>query len=204
MAEPGKRSTFIEAWLDDIREDVGRYGVRSIFPWTPLVCVAVGWAVALYVPKANFWGHPEISLVFFTAIITLNSLLLALSWNSFGKIYEIASEPHIAQYLRKNNLLQGYIFQVDYIHYTQVAALALSGAALALCVVEEIPHQITDVVELFTLQRISMASSIAASIYALKSALGAVRIMQDLIWYSPHIQNSSTDLTVHKGGARSD
>jgi hypothetical protein len=80
MASPTKRPSFLEAWLDDLREDLGRYGKRKLVPWTMLVCCAVGSAVALLVPNEHFWAKPEISVVFFTAAITINGLLLALSW----------------------------------------------------------------------------------------------------------------------------
>ena len=150
----------------------------------------------------HFWKKPEISAVFFTATITINGLLLALSWGSFAKIYELASEPQLAAYLRKRNLLRTYIFHVDFIHLTQVAAVAWSGFALVLSVADQLPNTIGGAVVLLLLQKISLAGVVASTIYALRYAVGAVRIMQDLVWYSTYFLGNGPerDITVHEGG----
>jgi hypothetical protein len=107
---PLKRPSFTEAWLDDLRDDLHRYGKRALIPWVALACVGAGVAVSLLVPKEHFWDKPEVSVVFFTAAVTINGLLLALSWGSFAKIYELASEPKMANFLRRHHLLKSYIF----------------------------------------------------------------------------------------------
>jgi hypothetical protein len=202
MANPTKRPSFLEAWLDDLRDDLGRYGKRKLVPWALLACSAFGVAVAMLVPVEHFWEKPEVSVVFFTAAVTINGLLLALSWGSFAKIYELASEPAMASFLRRHNLLNSYIFHVDFIHVAQVCALSWSGGALILCVIGHFPPAIAKYVSLLMLQKISLAGCVASSIYALKYALGAVRIMQDLVWYSAHNLPSSPerDMQVHEGG----
>ena len=156
----------------------------------------------LVISEDGFWNKPEISAVFFTATITINGLLLALSWGSFAKIYELASEPKLAAFLRKHNLLRSYIFHVDFIHLTQVAAVAWSGLALILSVVDHLPHVIGGGTLLLALQKISLAGVIASTIYALRYAIGAVRIMQDLVWYSTYFlgDGHERDMTVHEGG----
>lgn len=205
MAEPQRRPGFLESWLDDIRDDIGRYGSRKVVPWTALACALIGFATTSYVPKEHFWDKPEISVVFFTAAVTINGLLLALSWGSFAKIYEIASEPRLAKFLRRHRQLNGFIFHVDFIHYTQVSALSMSGLSLILCVVENLPERLTSVITLLTMQKISMGLSVATSIYALRYALGAVRMMQDLVWYSAELPaGSDHDLTLHSGGGVND
>ena len=185
-----------------MQEDLQRYGKRKLVPWTMLACCAVGFGVALLVPKEQFWDKPEISVVFFTATITINGLLLALSWGSFAKIYELASAPPMASFLRRNNLLNSYIFHVDFIHIAQVCAVAWSGAALTLCVVDHLPHAIAPYVPLLVIQKISLAGCVAASIYAFVYALGAVRIMQDLVWHSAYSLPSGPEreMQVHEGG----
>jgi len=200
MAGLQKRPSFIDSWLADIREDYLRYDRRKLVPWAALACVAIGATVTALVPKDHFWNKPEVSVVFFTAAVTINGLLLALSWASFAKIYDIASEPKLAAFLRRNDLLRDYIFHVDFIHATQVAALSCSGAALILCVIEHMPAPIEAYVTTLTLQKIGLAATVATTIYALKYALGAVRIMQDLVWYSGYVSVEGPDITVHEGG----
>lgn len=198
MADPNIRPSFTEAWLADIQEDVKRYGKRKLVPWTALVCLVLGTAVALLVPPDHFWLKPEISVVFFTATVTVNGLLLALSWGCFAKIYEIAAEPKLANFLRRHGLLNSYIFQVDFIHYAQVAAISWSAASLVLSVIH-LPHIVAQYVSLLTLQKIALGGCVASSIYALVYALGAVRLMQDLVWNSAHMP-AEPSVTVHEGG----
>jgi hypothetical protein len=199
--DPQKRPSFIDSWLTDIREDYLRYGAKSLVPWSAVACIGIGAGVSLLVPKEHFWDKPEVSVVFFTAALTINGLLLALSWGSFAKIYELASEPKMASFLRRHDMLKSYIFHVDFIHVAQVAALSWSGVALIMCVIDHLPPLITDIVPLFVLQKISFAGSIASTIYALTYALGAVQIMQDLVWYSAYfVSEGETSITVHEGG----
>jgi hypothetical protein len=202
MADPDRRPSFVEAWLADIQEDVRRYGKRKLLPVALIFCACLGVLVAVLVPAADFWHKPEISVIFFTATLTMNGLLLALSWSSFAKVYEIASEPRLASFLRRHDLLNGYVFQVDYIHFTQVGALCCSGVALILSVLGHLPHIAEEYVSLLTVQRIGLALVVMSSVYALKYALGAVRLMQDLVWYSARmsVDRPELDMTVHEGG----
>jgi hypothetical protein len=201
-----QRPSFLDAWLEDVRDDLRRYGPIKLVPWLLLFCVAVGVVVTLLVSRESFWDKPELSGMFFTATVTINGLLLALSWGSFAKIYELASEPKLAAFLRKHNHLRTYIFHVDFIHICQVIALGWSGFALVLSVIDHWPHALGGALMLFALQKISLAGVIASSIYALRYAIGAVRIMQDLVWYSTYFigEGPERDITVHEGGRTQD
>jgi len=202
MASIPEKPSFIDAWLTDLRDDYRRYGKKKLVPWKALVCLGIGVAITLFVPKENFWDRPEVSVIFFTASVTINGLLLALSWGSFAKIYELAAEPKMVNFLRRHDLLKSYIFQVDFIHLAQVIALSWSGIALVLSVVDHLPTLVAEWVSLFLLQRIAFAATVASTIYALIYALGAVQIMQDLIWYSAYMPDDSSErsMTVHEGG----
>lgn len=140
-----------------------RYGAGKLVPWAAIVSILIGLCTNYLISSNKFWGKPEISSVFFTAILTINGLFLALSWGSFAKIYEIASEPKLAQYLRKHELLHSYTFHVDYIHYTQVLALSFSGIAMILCVVKDLPLLISNWVPLVTLQQIGLVACISST-----------------------------------------
>jgi hypothetical protein len=199
--DPKRRPSFLEAWLEDLQDDLKRYGPTKLVPWLMLFCVALGIVVALLISAEGFWNRPEISSLFFTATVTINGLLLALSWGSFAKIYELASEPRLAAYLRKRNLLRSYIFHVDFIHACQIIALGWSGFALVLSVLDRLPHSLGGMAMLAALQRISLAGVVASTVYALRYAIGSVRIMQDLVWNSAYFVNETDrDMTVHEGG----
>lgn len=199
---PLRRPSFLEAWLGDLQEDLRRYGKLKLVPWFLILCIVFGLVATLLVSADYFWSKPELSAVFFTATITINGLLLALSWGSFAKIYELASEPKLAAFLRKHDLLRSYIFHVDFIHTTQVAAVAWSGIALVLSVADHLPHAMGGAALLLALQKISLAGVVGSTVYALRYAIGAVRIMQDLVWYSTYFlsEGAEREMTVHEGG----
>lgn len=192
------RKGFFEAWIDDTKEDIERYGQRTLVPTVGICALIAGLAISFLLPKDDFYRKPEISLFFITALVTINGFLLALSWSSFGKIYEIASRSKFSAFLRRHNLLNSYMFHVDFIHMSQIGALGFSFASLVTLSMKHIP---------LGLVQITLAAAISTSIYALKNALGAVKIMQDLVWYSAlfdeageAIQNGSPDIVmIHSG-----
>lgn len=193
-----ERPSFIYAWLTDIRDDYSRGGIIKLVPWQVAICCAIGAAASYFLPKNGFWDKPEIPVAFFAAAITINGLLLALAWSSFSKTYEIASSPGFSGYLREKNLLNNYIFIVDYIHFTQITALLTSATGLVGSIIwEALPRAALPVL---------FGATIATSIYAVRYALGAVRVMQDLVWNrSTYDQltatpNGSRPIRVHDGG----
>jgi hypothetical protein len=78
----------------------------------------------------------------------------------------------------------------------------MSRVALIMSVVDHLPQILAQWVSLLTLQRICLTATVASTIYALVYALGAVRIMQDLLWYSAYFvpEGSERDIRVHEGG----
>lgn len=197
---PERRPTFIESWIDDIGDDVKSYGAYKLLPWILALCIGFGWCASQLVDHAEFWKRPEVSCVFFTACLTINALLLALSWSSFAKIYEIAGRPEIGRFLKSRGLLSFYIFQVDFIHITQVIAVTFSGLALILSVTPGLAKY-PIYFSIDTIYDAAFTMAIASTIYALRYALGAVKIMQDLVWYSSLLpSNGEPPITVHEGG----
>lgn len=198
---PLKRPSFIDSWLTDLQEDYRRYGKRKLVPWMLLLCLTMGGVVAYLLPSEQFWSRPDLSGVMLSAILTVNGLFLALSWSSFAKIYEIAAAPKLASFLRRHGLLRDYIFLVNYIHATQIAALIFSATTLIFCFAT-LPTNIEAFVPVILLRRLLSVPAFGFTIYALIYALGAVRMMQDLVWNSSYFASDSNDpsLQVHDGG----
>jgi hypothetical protein len=194
MAEEISRPRFIDAWLTDLRDDYRKYGIKKLIPVWIIATATVGGLISWKLGAEQLWSKHDVAVAVLSAVATINGLFLALSWGSFAKIYEIASEPKFAAYLRKHGLLETYFFYVDYIHLAQVLALASAGATLIASLFAEFP--------LWGKQAL-FGLTIATSIYAFRYALGAVHIMQDLVWYSSVFENQSDTpppMTVHKGG----
>jgi hypothetical protein len=173
--DPLKRPSFVEAWLSDLQDDYRRYGLRGLFPkWA--VCFLLLGAIAGYFVPRDFGNSREVPIALFAGTLTLNGLMLAVSWGAFAKIFEAVAAPSFVSYLRSKGLLSRYFFIVDYIHYTQVLAVATSGLALlATCYGKG--------VEMHFVNQLSVGAVLATTGYAIRYGIGAVRTMQDVVWY---------------------
>lgn len=169
-------SRFFEIQAGEIKQ----YGKRAAVPFWLLAFALVGGFVAWAVPARFFGDNPDFTggrIALFAAVLTFNALMLALCWSSFAKIFEALQAPGFGAYVRQKNMLEMYEFYVDFIHYLQViaAAVALVGLFIAIWAASDFPPW------LGYLGRISIAMTIASSLYAMRYAVGSVRLMRDLV-----------------------
>jgi hypothetical protein len=168
-----ERHRFLKSWLQDISEELDN-GWYRIVPWSLLIFAGIAGAVAFYIP-ADFWAkHRDNTTVFYGAVLTMNGIILALSWGAFGKIYETIGAPGFSTFLQQNAALEKFLFFVSHVHFTQIIALLTSAIALVITQFEDI--------ELIW-QRIALGATIALAAYAIKKAAGAVTVMHTLIRY---------------------
>lgn len=168
-----KRPDLVEGWLDNIKSAWRKRGIIGIIPWWIIIFLAMG-GFSSYLATKEFYNRADLSIPFYVGILTVDGLFLAFSWSSFIKIYEAAGAPDFGLYLRDNGLLTKYFFHVDYIHITQVGAVICAASSLTITTFRGVPR---------LGQHIAFAMTIATLLYALRYALGAVRIMQDIVWY---------------------
>lgn len=165
-------------FLDDLKDDLKSNGALALVPTWVLAFGTISFGVAWTIPD-TFWNSAtdaiSARLALYAAVLTLNGLLLALSWNSFSKIYESACAPGFSGYLREKGLLNTYFFFVDFIHLAQIVALAVSGAGLILSLYPQ------DTWTPLWLHRAAFAATITTCLYALRYAVGSVKLMQDLV-----------------------
>jgi hypothetical protein len=168
-----ERHPFLQAWLQEISESLNE-GWYRVVPWWLLIFVAVGGAVAYFMPE-DFWlKHRDNGTVFYGAILTMNGIILALSWGAFAKIYETIGAPNFSTFLQQSGVLERFLFFVSHVHFTQLVALIASAAGLIVTQFESID----------TLwQRVALAATIALGAYAVKTAGGSVTVMHMLIRY---------------------
>jgi hypothetical protein len=178
------RASFVSRFLEDLKEDVDRYGHHKLIPFWLIGAAGVA-AVIVWILPASFWtddlDSDRIALV--AGILTFNGLVLAISWSSFSKIYEIASAQGFSTWLTQKGLLNGIHFLVDFIHTAQVLAVLASFAMLLFSPATQDYPRISQA--LFGIM-------ICFSIYALAYGSGAVRLMQDLVYYRHQFENQRT------------
>jgi hypothetical protein len=165
--------SFLKSWLQDLSEEIdeGRY---KIIPFWILSFVAVGLIVSLYMPKEFWTQRRDNATVVYAAILTMNGIILALSWGAFAKIYETISAPNFSTFLKEHGALDKFLFFVAYVHLAQLLALIASAGGLIITQF--------DTIGLFW-QRIALATTIGLGSYAVKQAAGSVTVMHDLIRY---------------------
>jgi hypothetical protein len=81
-------------------------------------------------PK-EFWPQRrDNATVVYAAILTMNGIILALSWGAFAKIYETISAPNFSTFLKEHGALDKFLFFVAYVHLAQLLALIASAGGL--------------------------------------------------------------------------
>jgi len=137
--------------------------------------VAAG--VIAYILPAEFWSEAkrELSVSVYVGLLTFNGLILALGWTAFGRIYDVLLRGDFGKYLMRNNLLNGYILQITYMHIFQIGAVIVSAAGLIAVLLDEVP---------LLASRIVIGFALLFTMYAIKQAVDAVTAMNDLVWQS--------------------
>ncbi len=169
MSRPKFLPSLLEAWLMNLREE----GAISLVPYWMIGAGAVGASIAWSLPS-TFWDgqKPEVPFAALSGVLTLNGLILALSWSAFSKIYEVVGAGQFCNFLRRNQLLNHYLLFVSYAHSAQIVAIAASAFALFSVALPFLPW----------VMKAAVAVSIATTAYAIKQGVGASMVMNDLIW----------------------
>lgn len=176
MGSRPESPNFVQAWIKDLSEEVNERWYNIIPSW--LIACFVPSATCAYYLSPNFWNeHHGIAgnaTVVFSAFLTLNGIIVALSWSAFGKIYEMIGEGNFSKFLHDEGALEPFLFLVRYVHVFQMVALVVSGFALVAAQFDQFP---------IAGQRVSFAVAFGFGAYAIKQASTAVGVMQDLVRY---------------------
>lgn len=181
MANDLETRSFVQAWLKDLSDEVADRWYRVIPIWICLF-VFLGSVAAYFLPD-EFWTSGESATTVYTGVLTLNGILLALSWSAFSKIYDIIGAGNFSAFLRDNKVLDSYLFAVRYVHAAQMVALTASIAALLVAQYHDVP---------INWQRVICAVMLGLGAYAIKQAAMSVGIMQDLVRYKAVFDSSQT------------
>ena len=159
-----------------MKEGVHSKGWRAIVPVWLTVGFAGGAASSIWLPDA-LWTEPsnwQVIVAIYAAMVTVNGLLLALSWGAFSRIHDqLVGTPEFAIFLRRAKLFNGYLFYIDWVHTAQLVALVIAAGAMFSSIVPTIPVLVHKAI---------LASSIGFSIYGVRYAANAVTMMHDLVW----------------------
>lgn len=195
MTESLERPKFLPSYFAALSERAQGGTLWRMFI-VPALAISASVGVAYLIPT-TFWLNVnlEVSTTVYTGILTVNGLILALSWSAFSRIYESISAPKFCAFLRNNNLLNKYIITVSSIHGLQLLAVIASAIGLV-SVLIDIAYIIVD--------QILFGIMIFFSIYAVQQAVSAVAIMNDLLWqkaiFDEHREGNGGSTVVQMGG----
>jgi hypothetical protein len=170
------RPGFLASYFDAMKERARAEGWRAIIPYWGLVGACIGGTIVYFVP-GEIWTDKQnwpVIVAVYAATLTINGLLLALSWSAFARVHELlVSSAEFAIFLRRAKLFNGYLFYIDWVQAAQLFALIVSAGAMFSSVIQKIP---------LLGHRVILAVCITASTYAIRAAVNAVTVMHDLVW----------------------
>lgn len=169
-----ERPKFLSSLLRSISRRYDDKGILGIAPIWLTVSITVAGAFS-YKLAPGFWdmGNFDVSVPVYVGILTLNGLVLALSWSAFSRIHECIGGGAFGAYLMQHNLLNGYLLYVDFVNISQIAAITSSFAALLILLCD---------FGTYIYAQISFGAMIVTSVYAIKKAADIVSAMHDLLW----------------------
>jgi hypothetical protein len=169
-----QRPKFLPSFIGAVQAESELIGWRALVPYILLTCAAAAAAVAYYMP-AEFWseGKRELAVAFFSGVLVFNGLILTLGWTAFSRIYDVLLRADFGRYLMKNNLLNDYILQIEFMHIGQIGAVIISGVALVAVLLDKVP---------LLAHRVIFGLTFMLTAYAIKQAVSAVTAMNNLVW----------------------
>src|ERR1700685_2046801 len=111
MANNLQRPKFLPSLFKTIGTTLEARGALRSAPWWLLACCATGGLTSYLIPR-DFYDRLEISVVVYVGILTLNALILALSWSAFARIHELLTGDRFSSYLLEAGLLNDYIVYI--------------------------------------------------------------------------------------------
>lgn len=175
MSQIEKRPTFLEAFFDDAKEQARERGIRGLVPWWAMFFAIIGLAAGFYVPGDVLSGDRlDISTAVYAGFLTVNGLVIAVSWGAFANIYQTVTAPGFVSYLKQKKMLGHYLYFINFVHLFQSIALMISAVTLVTVLFHQLPPW---------LHRCLFAATIAATAYGFRWAIGTITVMQDVVWY---------------------
>jgi hypothetical protein len=170
------RPGFLASYFDAMKERAHADGWRVIIPIWLFIGAAFGAALTYFLPS-TLWTDTQqwqIIIAIYAAMVTINGLLLALSWGAFARIHGLlVASGEFSVFLKRVKLFKKYLFYIDWVQAAQLIALIVSGVSLFTALIPSIPP---------LAHKIILGCSIALTAYAIRYAVNAVTMMHDLVW----------------------
>lgn len=158
-------------------------GWHAYIPYALLTCLILGLILAYFIPE-KLWNETDTSngLTVYGGLLAFNSLLLAIGWSTFAKLYELIGSGPFSKFLKRNGILKYHILFVEISQFTLVFSSVISGFGMFSIL---LPFSlITD--------RLILATAVGFSLYALVKCIQCTQAMHDILWEAAEF-DSDTD-----------
>lgn len=180
---------FVTYLLVDFATGFHKRGWFALVPLTTIFSVSAGILVATYA-SPKLWDDMSNVIALYAAGLAVNAILLAICWAAFSRIMDILSDEEFGGYMRHIKMAQYYGFYVDFIHLTQMFAVAAMAAGLFSSLVGGLR---------FDLDRVILGLAVGSSVFAARWATGCVEIMQQLSDYRVQFRKLDGQVTTLHG-----
>jgi len=177
-----KRPKFWSTFFRLLSEKFEKKGAHSLVPFRLIACALLGCSFAYFLPSSFFEKKSwDVTIAFFAGLLAFNSLMLALGWSAFSKIYEMMNTGLLKRFLVNQNMLEEHLFFIEFVHRSLVFSTVLSGIGLG-----------TTLLSLPVIgDRLVVVFASTFSLWALFHAHSAVMLVNDLVWDAAHMENKS-------------
>ena len=166
--------TLLESWKSDIKTSWENHWYH-LLPWKLFLCFGCGWLLASNIQSSFFYPRNwDVSVAIYSGLLAFNALTMALAWSGIGRVYDTMSAPKFSSFLQHTGVLSKYLFTLGFIHTVQSLASLITIFSLGLLLIGRVD---------ILLDRIALASTVGATLYALWWAYSSARVARDLSWY---------------------
>lgn len=127
--EQSRPPSFVELFIRLCKEDIASRHYGEVIPWCLALCLVIGFVVGNVV-SMQIWRDKANLVTIFSALVTAQGVLLALSLNSVQQVFLTISSGSFSKWLKSNTLLDGYIFLIRFQQLINVLSLVFLVFAL--------------------------------------------------------------------------
>lgn len=139
------------------------------------MCFGFGYGMATSISSDFFFPRRwDVSVAVYSGLLAFNALTMALAWSGIGRVYDTLSAPKFSNFLQHAGVLARYHFVLGFIHTVQSIAALITIAAMGSLLVATFP---------LWADRLALAATVGATLYALWWAYSAAQVARDLSWH---------------------
>ena len=116
----------------------------------------------------------DVSVAVYSGLLAFNALTMALAWSGIGRVYDTLSSPKFSSFLQHTGVLGRYHFTLGFIHTVQSLAALITIGSMGVLLIGHIG---------IFWDRVALAATIGATLYALWWAYSAAQVARDLSWH---------------------